>query len=612
MNRIPPTLILLTLLFGMESGQATTMVVSGGHSGRWQTEAYDFSILREQLWDQYSTGYTPILLRIANRGKERTLGIQITTNSYRGNTITATHTVKVGARRETLVEIPLLRATADHDSCRMSFTIDGASAPKLNLYNWSRNYDSNNFLAVFLCPGWTTFQKSIESHGSSGSSGSRRHHRSSNNISSRNIAPELACRKWQSYLGLQGLVILDSSTLTHLSPEQREALLTWVRVGGGRIWIADRNWEPVANGLGLDAILRIPRKGDYTTAAEGLGRVIVSDPSLFKTITPSLFINFAPHNNRSALGKSFTAPRNTIHRRYHSNSISIPSRAKLMLGELTEVPVIGYLFCSLTLAILIGPVNLIWLRRRKKIILFYFTAPVIALAGVLVLMLYSAFSEGLGVKMRERAVLWHDLDKGDGAIYQERALYSGLPKGELRFPAETLISTWRNASTPPRLNYDTTSGLILTSGWLPSRTPTGLFALTPVRPRLGLEVREKPDGLYLINNSSHTAVKAYVQEKGTYYVAEDIRPGSEGRLSTMKYHRMPSVEPFPSDKRVHIKARMGGLPYLEDGGVSGELLDGEYWYIATRQPAIAKPILSSQVEVITDEFEEETAEGEEW
>ena len=168
-------------------------------------------------------------------------------------------------------------------------------------------------------------------------------------------------------------------------------------------------------------------------------------------------------------------------------------------------PVTVFLLIILLFAVLAGPVNLIWLRRRRQPVLSVLTIPLLGVGTTALILAYGIFHDGFGTRGVVRS--WTVLDQvaGESATVSARTLFAGLAPDTLQVEAGAVVLSGRaglnDPDLPDRWHLDADKSL-LDGGIVPSRmiTPllTAQFAAADARlvlRRAGDALEVSPDGL---------------------------------------------------------------------------------------------------------------------
>lgn len=568
-------LFLLMLLFGSVVGGADDPVLG--------LRVEDVS-----AWSDASSFYLPTAVRVTNRGAPRQLAVTVRARGRDGRLVESVLAQELPAGRSRL-DVPVLTAV-DWGATRISFTVDGAAAPALELPGGYLRRTADAVVLAFGAGG-VEVQTALEREqlvlGLRG-----RLRRSRIKVLTAPQAP----RRWQCYVGLRGLAVMGKATVDALETAQRTALADWVAWGGGVLWFHGEEPRGMMRACGLWTGRRRTYPGalDVEMYACGTGKLILSSSASLEALSERdvqamVFARESGLREDLALWAGLDQDRGYGWRR--GSSSERPGRLQRLLEGLHAVPVGGLCAVSMVLALLIGPANFLLLRRLGRPLLFYLTAPLLAAVGVGLLVAYSMAAEGWTPRYREEALLLHRGAGEAGAVYQRRGIYAAYRHDSgLRYPGTTLALPLHGAGPgESRLALAWGSGLQLGQGWLPARQAAGLVTVTPIAVRLGVHVWTAADGGVMVRNDLPAAaswVRARVRHPGsggpTEYWAHDVQPGVSVEMGCLE--ERPPREEFPfidlDELNWSVCARTAGLAYLEDGGLAGECVDGSYYYVS--------------------------------
>ncbi len=174
-----------------------------------------------------------------------------------------------------------------------------------------------------------------------------------------------------------------------------------------------------------------------------------------------------------------------------------------------QIPGIEMPFRSLTLililfAILVGPVNLIFVRRSKKPALLLLTIPAISILFSVGLVAFGIVAQGLDVRATSDSIGVLDQRAHVGSSHERRQMFVGLAAGPGLQPGPGAVvqrplgdaSDWR-----ARNEYRVSVGesMTLAGSWLPVRTPTKISITTDRAARGRIDVEHGADGWKIVN-----------------------------------------------------------------------------------------------------------------
>lgn len=584
-------------------GVMCLVVLLGSHGARagksldWRLET-DVDILSPD------TVYRSCIVTIRNDGQERTVTMKAVMNSYHSNErMSMVQQVLTIPNGETRVEMPVY-AASKMSSGRISFLVDGSEVKELALSIGGGGWD-NSFLFVHVGDGEDALKKAIETYNTTYSS------RSSDRFKmEQQVRAEMMPSMWQGYLGGNGALVLNVKEVDAFSAAQKEALRRWVCYGGGMLCLYSDTADIQRAQAAADALrLLLPKIKRAHMESCGTGSVI----AVTSADLSSLLMQLSNHASQTA--RLFGIAGSEGRGGYDSDGLYPPAESFLanIFNGLHQVPRGGFIVLSIVLALIIGPINLLVLRRRKKLAWFYLTAPLLSFSGVLLIGGYLVFRDGWTVKANEMAVLLHEQETGRGAIYQARGVFAPVSPSEgLQYATDVAVipfqkQVYRRYKSTIERSVDWTNAQHLTGGWVRSRSLDGVLSVSPISVRLGIEVTPNPDGTYTATNGlTGTVTHLYVKTaKGVLRAPHSVEPGEKvvlikvnmssgndwvdttsmsremgGHISS--YAVWEGIGLFSMMKdlpQAAVFARVEHVPHLDDGGMACEMISTKYAYV---------------------------------
>jgi len=226
-------------------------------------------------------------------------------------------------------------------------------------------------------------------------------------------------------------------------------------------------------------------------------------------------------------------------------SDTLDAHRRFPVVESISVPVRGMLLLMLLFVVLIGPVNLFVLARKRRRIWLFVTVPAASLVTCGLVFAYSIFSEGIRGRYRTLSVTVLDETVSRATTLGWMAFYSPLtPHGGLHFPRQTELTPqiydyWDFAHSyhrPPDADVSRTVHLTedqhLAAGWVRARVPAAFKFRRCEDRRERLTVRRDAGGGVRVVNGLGVRIERLVlaDEKGALHRAEAIAPGAEAAL----------------------------------------------------------------------------------
>jgi hypothetical protein len=338
------------------------------------------------------------------------------------------------------------------------------------------------------------------------------------------LEPSRLPSSWLGYTAIRA-VVLGPVEWAALTAQQKDAILAWT-ASGGDLFLAD---------AGLETILpQENRAFVIKTTDESFNNYYLGHIHLMKSADVLDEAGF-----RAALAKSdiaapfadWTLPANRA-----MDFTWIASKGfRLPIPGVGGIPTKAFLSMLVMFTVVIGPLNYLYLWRKKQQVMLVVTVPLISLLFIGVLTGYALFGEGFGV--RGRAITFTLLDQvtKHAATRSSVSLYAGgmAPSGGLNFPSQLAIYPlgqdglgWRGQ---PAMDF--TDSQRFSSGLLDARSPTNFdqIGFGPARERLNFE--RTGNGLSVVNGLGSQIKQLYYRDHQQIYVLNGtLDAGGKGSL----------------------------------------------------------------------------------
>lgn len=309
------------------------------------------------------------------------------------------------------------------------------------------------------------------------------------------IQPEDLPDRWQGYPDWL-VVVLTPAGDAGLDEGQRQAIAAWSRSGGVLLVTTTelaREWTARQAEVRLD-----PLTGDAAVLGDAINQNISSE-------------NWQP----------FEAP--------------VPG---------TEtVPVKTFVFLALAFAIVVGPLNLWWVRRRNARHLFLITTPLLSFVTCVVLIVASLVADGISVKRDAVQVCYIDHRTQQMIRWTGCTYFAAFARSQIDLDAHTKLrvldrddysySHRRSSGDGEQLQIDWRKGQYLSGSVLPARLNRQLSYTEhlPERRRL---VISRTGSDYQVTNGLGTAVHAFAwrDDQGALWTCENVAVGEVATLES--------------------------------------------------------------------------------
>ncbi|MDX2040340.1 MAG: hypothetical protein SF097_03780 [Acidobacteriota bacterium] len=201
------------------------------------------------------------------------------------------------------------------------------------------------------------------------------------------------------------------------------------------------------------------------------------------------------------------------------------------------VPIRGLFLLMLLFVIVIGPVNLIWLAKKKRKIWMLWTVPAISLLTCLIVAFFSLFGEGWNATARTDALTILDETAHRATTIGWTGFYSPIAPSEgLHFGYDTELAPqlpryWDYRSRASERTIDWTNDQHLDSGWVAARIPAFFKLRKNEARRERLNIRQSGDEATLVNGLGAEITQVWwADATGKIHSAQNIAPGAQAKL----------------------------------------------------------------------------------
>jgi hypothetical protein len=343
---------------------------------------------------------------------------------------------------------------------------------------------------------------------------------------------------WVGYSSFDG-VMITAEELNGAPDAVRSALWRFAECGGSLLiiglWEIPKQWqsrrvsivavEDEDDASKMLSLALSPKTQSYNV---GFGQVTIIDAASVTSVLPTEWsaIKHGWKDSRP-IGKTY----------YDIADIN----KEFPVIERIGIPVRGLFVLMLMFVVVIGPINLIWLARRRKKIWMLWTVPAIALVTCLAVTGFALFGEGVSATSRAEAFTILDESSHRASTIGWTAFYAPITPSEgLHFSYDTeLIPV-----TPESWNYyrsrgggdrtiDLSNDQHLDSGWVTARVPAYFKFRKSETRRERLTVRQEGDDAISVVNGLGADVRELwlADRNGKIYSAREIRAGADTKLN---------------------------------------------------------------------------------
>ena len=508
---------------------------AGGASAAGEYRTIEVDSLRITVDSEWvagvAVGYVPIRWDITNLGDDRTIEISGDGNRtyrysyrFRGSRTSVRQQIRLARGDHVRFTMPV-PVSGDSDNLRFQIREDGRSIQTLGYVGTSRYGGVAAVIAASpkgsyasLAPGWvrSATMRGGAYYGPSPAAGRPTPAVPTGPPLDLVLEPARLPTSWLGYTSVEAVVI-GPREWEQMDTPQRTALLTWVACGGSLV-LADAE---------LDVLFPDPARRPMVErgmAEHFFGRI---------HLWPSAAIE----------GAGFTDTITAIVNRVREPTWALPLEENVTTGSggyrlpipgVNGVPAGAYLTILTFFALLIGPVNHIFLRRRKQQALIVLTTPLIAAGFIVLLGAYVIAVEGFGIRGRMLSLTMLDQASGQAATRATVSLYAAgrAPSGGLRFARDVAVFPTPVANGPGVGEaLDLTDLQQFSTGLLDARTPANFETLAMRAARERLVFSAENGRIRVTNGLGTTVTRLRVRESGrSYALGDPLLPGAAAVL----------------------------------------------------------------------------------
>jgi hypothetical protein len=329
---------------------------------------------------------------------------------------------------------------------------------------------------------------------------------------------------WLGYTQFDGIV-LASDDLREMPAGVHSALWSYLECGGSLLvigsWEVPQQWE----GRQHSIISASKGENDLPSYYIGFGTLILTGNVDPKRIDASQWTEIKDHWEGSRIEEPYFKPLAEINRAFP-------------VIDRIGVPIRGFFILMIVFVILIGPLNLIWLSRRRKKIWLLWTVPAISLLTTLAVSSFALLGEGLSATARTEAMTILDEVSHRATSIGWTGFYSPVTPGEgLHFSYDTELNPkmYRDFEygRGPIRTIDWTHDQHLASEWITARVPVYFTFRKSEARRERLTVRKGENGAIGLVNGLGADIRQlwWADKTGELYTATNIPAGAESQLT---------------------------------------------------------------------------------
>jgi hypothetical protein len=376
-------------------------------------------------------------------------------------------------------------------------------------------------------------------------------------------APGDAPSDWRLYTGFD-FVAVDGRG--RIDGDRQEALRRFVHAGGRVLLAAPDALPPGA----LRQLGERAAAGD-AGIAHGLGSLVALDAEFG--------------------GRASAARMSWLLDRSHELPIALGAEQSMRIPGLGAAPVRVFLVVILAFAVVAGPLNFWWLRRRKQPLWALVTVPALGFGTAALMLGFVVLRDGFDLRGVERSWSLLDQPRHEAAAIACRTLFSGASAADYAPGADEMVlapSAQRRGDqrSPHRWEFDGDTGTI-DGAIVPSREITPLLAVTQGTRRERARVRSLDGGkaLELLAEGFAPVGEVLLRDReGRFWLgaANRLEPTSDAQART--FARRFALAGATTEFGEPPDSEQGRLPFVDTLARGGELPVGSYLTLIAGAP----------------------------
>lgn len=555
----------------------------------------DIQVKADMEWPEVGAGgYFPVMLTIQNRGPDCALRVSLTvdqTTPGLGNVPQVIKRLNLAQNAKTRVTL-MVPVVSIRDSAEVHIEKNGRRLESLSIpVTFASDIEMRSFVVIdTVAPNVSRMREYFNSLASSRTFGA--------SVAIGQRSPDNLPDSWLAYSGVDA-VFAEAESLLSIDEAARNELFRWVGTGGtllvydvDKITNGTRDIDQLClptnvlnNWINLDSgeIEIFKRNGNRITFSVTLnkcdfqfGRIVAipNDPFEYGKIgAVTMRIPHARGAHRPISSDADPAwqqildlggvTENDWLKRYgFSPRGSSDDFLKFINNNIRKLPTWGFVTLITLFALIIGPLNYWFLRKRNKISQMIWTTPVIALGTSLLLFGWSSMANGTGSHVRMRSLSVLDQRNQTMVSHNRLAIFSGTtPRDGLRFePNSAIYPVWQDENGFEKGSVDWTDAQVMEGSFHQGNTRSQFMVTTPRTERGRVQIEEVTDQVMTINNGLEWELKYFLIRDGQdrYFFGEKIDAGESAELRRATEKDFEAIRARIGDQKLKSPVRPRG------------------------------------------------------
>ena len=411
-------------------------------------------------------------------------------------------------------------------------------------------------------------------------------------------------RDWFAYYQYAALIFYDD-TFERMPDLVQSAIIDYVKAGGNLVILGHITPPSDFWGGRYKSVKYKVTSGVRNIYSVGLGSIFVCNKDLFKEVrsTPpsssSSSYGYGSRKDKKEEKKDDTqnikgtyVPSDILREfdisRRKSDTIKVEDCFNSEYKAMTSVFLI--LLLVFVFAILIGPLNFVYLNYYDKKILIFVTVPVTSLICCSIVFLYFLFFEYGRLDVYRQSFTLLDENTNTSITYGGESIVSGKAINDaLSFPLTSIVKTSTGGRSRNITGLRTISlgkSQVFGSNWIKAKTPSHYTVVSIKQDRSRVEINSSGSEVEILNGLGADISLIYYKsvDGKSFYEGKDIRAGDRRKLSSAGSIKRSSDKEIDYDILFKSYRKVSDIKSASRTFAERELRPGEYFVYLKTDP----------------------------
>ncbi len=420
---------------------------------------------------RYSKGYNEYIYSVSNSSLDKSYKVKLTApientrrRKMRFDSISKTVTIAPNSKKSISLLVP---AKINFSGSGLQIKINGVTQKEILDVSYNKGSYYNSYRPTLLYPNSLSINIEDLFQSLNGEKSNSYIH----NYLKTELSIENWSANWLSYTSYSGIFI-DVSDYKKMPIKVKSAIHSYVELGGVLTVLGE--CKPPEIWLKY----KKENNRDFTKYSIGFGNLFIIPEKTYKDWNEQLdlFMKNKNKNSSNKLNLKSLKLLNEILKKsgWQEKYSKYQANNYLPMINNDSLPLRTLFFLMLGFVILVGPVNIIYLTKKKKKVLLLITVPLFSLIFTTIIISYSFISEGFsGIEKTRIITILDEVNHHANTVGLLGYYTPIIPFDGLNFDYESELSICKSGYREyGRYSIDLTENQSFTKGWISSRIPT--------------------------------------------------------------------------------------------------------------------------------------------